>query len=174
MLTSGLRWVGRAGPPGRRALAGALVVTAGSLVAVAAFAVLRAPSGHPGGRVLHQLQPAVAALPDGARVSYRHDVEPRWDSCDGRQGTFGWGDATVQVRFTSNWSASALLAHADRVLRGLGWAPALRDATGAPVAWTKALDRGTTARATLERSPADAAWTLFVLAPPAGPPARGC
>ena len=55
-----------------------------------------ATGGDPGGRILGELKPAALAVPDDAKIRYRHDVEPKWDSCDGRQGTFGWDDVVLQ------------------------------------------------------------------------------
>ena len=145
----------------------AVVVAAGTWLW---FAVQ--PTGDPGGRVLGQLRPATAALPADARIDYRNDVEPRWDSCDGRPGTEGWDDVDVQVHFTTATAETEVLTHADAALRQLGWLPDTSQPAGS--SWTKALANGTTAKASLEHEVGPDAWTLFVLAPPVGRRVSGC
>ena len=153
-----------------RLLLGCLVVV---IVAAATWLWFAAqPTGDPGGRVLDQLRPATSALPSDARIAYRNDVEPRWDSCDGRPGTEGWNDIVVQVHFTTAMADADVLAHADAALRHLGWLPATSQPVGS--SWTKALANGTTAKASLEHEVEQDAWTLFVLAPPVGRRASGC
>lgn len=85
------------------------------------FWILRGPVPDPGRRVLHQLQPAAQALPSDAHVIYRYDLEPKWDSCDGRPGTFGWDNVILQIHFQSRTPTMALVEHADQTLRRLGW-----------------------------------------------------
>lgn len=145
----------------------AVVVAAGIWFWVAAQ-----PTGDPGDQVLNQLEPATVALPPDAKIAYRNDVEPRWDSCDGRAGTYGWDDVVVQVHFTTSTPGSEVLANADATLRRLGWQPD----SDAPVgsSWTRVLANGTTARASLDYQAIPDAWTLFVLAPPVGQRASGC
>jgi len=130
------------------------------------------PTGDPGGRVLDQLRPATAALPSDARIVYRNEVEPRWDSCDGRPGTEGWNDVVMQVHFTTATADINVLSNADAALRRLGWLPDTSRPAGS--SWRKALANGTTARASLEHDVGQDAWTLFVLAPPVGRRVSGC
>ena len=132
----------------------AVVVAAGTWLWFAAQ-----PTGDPGGRVLDQLRPATAALPSDARIAYRNDVEPRWDSCDGRPGTEGWNDVVLQVHFTTATPDIDVLAHAEAALSRLGWLPDASQPAG--YSWTKALANGTTAKASLEREVGPDAWTLW-------------
>jgi hypothetical protein len=141
------------------------------------FWILRGPEADPGGRVLHQLQPAAQALPSDAHVIYRYDLEPKWDSCDGRPGTFGWDNVILQIHFESRTPTLALVEHADQTLRRLGWSHVYD--TGGQVGWTKQLDSGSVANAQLSNAVPDQGgttqkWDLFVGAPPIGPQVSGC
>jgi hypothetical protein len=151
-----------------------------ALLAVCVFFVywiLWGPGGDPGGRVLHQLQSAAQALPSDAHVIYRYDLEPRWDSCDGRRGTFGWDDVIVQIHFESRTPTMALVEHADGTLHRLGWSLEY-DGSG-QVGWTKQLADGSVAHAQLSNAVPDQGgptqnWDLFVGAPPIGTRVSGC
>ena len=132
--------------------------------------------GDPGGRIIGELQPVVAALPGDATILYRNDVEPQWDSCDGRPGTFGWNDVVVQVHFVSNMGPEGILAHADSVLASQGWQPLPLPDTPAVSQrmWTKSLT-GTVAKVQIAKdSYGTSEWTLFALAPPQGQRVSGC
>ncbi len=139
------------------------------------------PEADPGGRILDTLRGAAQALPSDAHVLYWHDFEPKWDSCDGRPGTFGWDNVDVQIRFGSRRPTGAVLRWADQTLRGLGWRPDYVNKQSAfiQVGWTRRLDNGAIARAQLsnglpDQSAATLRWDLFVTAPPVGPQASGC
>jgi hypothetical protein len=139
--------------------------------------ILWGPNGDPGGRVLRQLQPAAQALPSDAHVIYRYDLEPKWDSCDGRQGTFGWDDVIVQIHFDSRTPTTALFEHADETLHRLGWSQKYDN--GSQVGWTKQLINGSVANAQLSNAVPDQGgttqkWDLYVGAPPIGTRASGC
>jgi hypothetical protein len=141
------------------------------------FWILRGPEADPGGRVLHQLQPAAQALPSDAQVIYRYDLEPKWDSCDGRPGTLGWDNVILQIHFESRTPTMALVEHADQTLHRLGWSH-VYDTVG-QVAWAKQLDSGSVANAQLSNAVPDQGggtqkWDLFVSAPPIGPQVSGC
>jgi hypothetical protein len=141
------------------------------------YRILWGPEGDPEGRVLHQLQPAAQALPSDAHVIYRYDFEPKWDSCDGRQGTFGWNNVILQIRFESRTPTIALVEHADGTLRRLGWSYEY-DRSG-QVGWTKQLANGSVASAQLSNAVPDQGgltqkWDLFVGAPPIGTRVSGC
>jgi hypothetical protein len=133
-----------------------------------------ATGGDPGGRILGELKPAALAVPDDAKIRYRHDVEPKWDSCDGRQGTFGWDDVVLQIHFSSASASEAVSKHVDVTLRGLGWVANYNN--GMQLGWTKVLANKTTAHAQLSGDqPIDpGTWTLFVSAPPVGQRVSGC
>jgi hypothetical protein len=161
----------------------ALVAVIGLSVLAAWFirSVIVGPEADPGGRILHTLRTAAQALPADAQVLYSYDLEPKWDSCDGRPGTFGWDDVVVQVHFESRSSTDAVVQRADRTFRGLGWKPDYvnNQPTHIQVGWTRWLDNGSIAKAQLsdevpDRSAATPRWDLVVTAPPVGPQASGC
>jgi hypothetical protein len=154
------------------------VIACGAGIAVLAVALIsRAPSGDPGAHILGELRPASAAVPADARIGYRRYVEPRWDSCDGRSGTFGWDDVVVIVHFATTLSPDAVKKHADTALRPLGWLsnPAQHEGDVFGYRWTKTLSNGTAADAQLSNESQDPeTWDLYVGAPPVGPRVSGC
>jgi hypothetical protein len=131
--------------------------------------------GDPGGRILSQLKPTSVAVPPTAPIGYANYVEPRMDSCDGRAGTQGWGDAVVQIYFQWNGSPSALLSYANGRLSQLGWgAFRLQTQNGIPGGdWIKQLNNGSVAQVRLGAE-SYGGWTLFATAPPVGRRASGC
>ena len=154
-------------------------VAGGAVLLVLAWAVLAVatPNGDPGGRILGELRPASAAIPAAAAIGYRQEVEPRWDSCDGRPGTFGWDDVAVIVHFTTTLSAEAVRAHADSALRALGWKvdSSLHQGDVFSYSWTKELFNGTTTWVQVSNEGQDPrVWDLAAGAPPVGPRASGC
>ncbi len=93
--------------------------------------------GDPGGRLMAKLTPLVRVVPgfesgqipwitggdangDFPRI-YAMKVEPRWDSCDGMAGTFGWDPALIQVGFQWAGNSASLTKYLNRRLvpRGL-------------------------------------------------------
>ena len=115
-----MRW--RAFTHSRRALGAALV----AVICVSALTVwfvrgaINGPDADPGGRILHTLRASAHALPSDAHVLYRHDLEPKWDSCDGRPGTFGWDNVVVQIHFESRSPTHAVVQAAYQTFRELG------------------------------------------------------
>lgn len=108
--------------------------------------------GDPGGRLMAKLTPLVRVVPgfesgqipwitggdangDFPRI-YAMKVEPRWDSCDGMAGTFGWDPALIQVGFQWAGNSASLTKYLNRRLvpRGLtrGGSPWWGD-SGGPV-----------------------------------------
>lgn len=155
----------------------ALTAAAGGAALLVVVWAVAAPSGDPGGRILGELRPATAAVPGAATIAYRQEVEPRWDSCDGRPGTFGWDDVVVIVHFTTALSAETVKAHADAALRPLGWMPdsSQRQGDVSSYSWTKELGNGTTATVQVSHEGQDPrAWDLGAGAPPVGPRVSGC
>jgi hypothetical protein len=139
------------------------------------------PIADPGGRILHALQSTKRALPNDAHVLYRNDVEPKWDSCDGRPGTFGWDNVVVQIHFESGSSTDTVVQGAGQAFRNLGWQQDYvnNQSTFVQVGWTRRLDNGSIAKAQLSNGVPDQSatrprWDLFVTAPPVGPQASGC
>jgi hypothetical protein len=167
----------------RRRLVAAFVLVVG-LSALTAWFVRASTAGSaadPGGRILNTLRETEQALPHDARVLYRYELEPKWDSCDGRPGTFGWDNIVVQIHFESQSSTDGVVQGADRAFRQLGWNPDYmhNQPTFIQIGWTRRLDNGSVARAQLsdgvpDRSAATPRWDLFVTAPPVGPQVSGC
>ena len=103
-----MKW--RAFRHSRWTLGAALVAVVGLSVLTAWFIrdVIGGPEADPGGRILRTLRDTGQALPSDAHVLYRYDLEPKWDSCDGRPGTFGWDNVVVQIHFESRGSTEPL------------------------------------------------------------------
>jgi hypothetical protein len=127
--------------------------------------------------ILARLTPVTSALPADARVLYDHREEPHWDSCDGRDGTFGWSDVVVQVHFASQVDPQQLRAQVSDDFGALGWSLV------ADGQWTRSA-RGTDVdRVLLEQTsyggadgvdPDETGWTIIAFATPLGTRASGC
>jgi hypothetical protein len=143
-------------------------------------------SGDPGGKVMAQLVPTASALPGYATSklpwtsdpvvysSYVTKMEPHQDSCDGIAGTQGWSQVVLQAGFAWSGASSALISQVDARMSALGWS---QSATGlaTEARWTKPLDNGTLASASLDLDPTGPPWWEFVAtAPPVGKAAGGC
>ena len=158
-----------------------LVIGLSALTTWFVRASIAGPAADPGARILSTLRAAEQALPQDARVLYRYELEPKWDSCDGRPGTFGWDNIVVQIHFESRSSSDAVVQRADRAFRQLGWNPDYlnNQPTFIQVGWTRRLDNGSVAKAQMsdgvpDQNAATPRWDLFVTAPPVGPQASGC
>lgn len=127
-------------------------------------------SPDPGGRILAELQTAAAAVPSDASVIYRHDVEPQWDSCDGRADTYGWDDVVVQIHFNSPSSPGRIFGDGISRMAALGWSVSYQHGD-TDLVWTRRLRNGTEGKAALSNV---GGWTLYASAPPVGPRVRGC
>lgn len=75
----------------------------------------------PGGRILDSLKPVTKVIPATAHIESQEAVEPYWDSCDGRSGSFGWSNVTLDAKFNTDEPANQLLDDADRTLSAAGW-----------------------------------------------------
>lgn len=168
MALGGRRWLGLG-------LAVALVAGGGT-----AWAASHSDHGDPdrGGRILAALTTVERALPADAEVTLRQEVEPRWDSCDARAGTFGWDDVTVAVQFRSRTAARTLISDADTALRAAGWqlAGTLSSRLGLGARWTRTVSGTTVANATLAPGSRGEGtyWELDAVAPPQGHRVSGC
>lgn len=147
---------------------------------------LFAASGDPGGTVMAQLVPTASALPGygtsklpwtsvpGMYSGYFIKTEPQRDSCDGRPGTEGWDPVVLQAAFPWRGSPSTLVAQVDARMARLGWG-LTGPPTGTEAQWSKRLDNGSRASATLLLSPTGSPWWEFVAqGPPVGTAASGC
>ena len=176
-----MKW--RAFRHSRWTLGAALVAVVGLSVLTAWFIrdVIGGPEADPGGRILRTLRDTDQALPSDAHVLYRYDLEPKWDSCDGRPATFGWDNVVVEIHFESRGSTEAVVQRADQTLRGLGWSPDYvnNQPTLVQVGWTRRLDNGSLAKAQLsdgvpDQGAATPRWDFFATAPPVGHQVSGC
>jgi hypothetical protein len=167
----------------RRMLVAALVLVIGLSALTTWFvrASIAGAAADPGGRILITLRATERALPQDAHVLYRNELEPKWDSCDGRPGTFGWDNIVVQIHLESQSSSDGVVQGADQAFRRLGWNPDYvnNQPTFIQLGWTRRLDNGSVAKAQLsdgvpDQSGTTSRWDLFVTAPPAGPQVSGC
>lgn len=144
------------------------------LVGVSVWLSMPKPTGDPKGVVIGQLIPAARVLPKGAQRMYLWKLEPRWDSCDGRSGTFGWSGVAVQSGFRWNGAPDALFSSLSPRLGALGWIRSGRAWGTKPAEqmWTKTLTSGKTATLAVTREGGH--WQLDAQAAPAGTAAKGC
>jgi hypothetical protein len=148
--------------------------------------------GDPGGRLIAKLAPLVRVVPgfetghipwisfpcDSCKwpTRYAIRIEPRWDSCDGTKGTFGWDPAVIQVGFRSTQSYRALVKLLNRRLVGKGWvvgpAPSWGDG-GSPV-WVHSPTREPTEVFALDGLAGSTDLMVFIEAKPEGRLVTGC
>ncbi len=160
-----------------------LLVTGG---ANAAWAATRSDHGNPdpGGHILASLKTVERVVPANAHVMLRQANEPRWDSCDGRAGTFGWDDVTVAVQFRTIRAPRALVSEADTALRAAGWqrTSTLNTPLGPGARWSRTVAGATVATVTLAPGTrgdrtgdgTGTYWDLGAVAPPQGQRVSGC
>src|SRR5262249_56336126 len=137
------------------ALALAAVLIAWAVAAWSRSAAHAHAGGDPGGRLMAKIAPVVTVVPGFAHghirwiafpcdscqfpVTYAIKVEPRWDSCDGMAGTFGWDPVVIQVGFRWTGSRHALVDLLEERLGARGWArgaaPSWGDDDGADAVW---------------------------------------
>ena len=124
-------------------------------VAGAAIGCGTAPSflrgdADPGGMILAALLTVEQAVPPEAKVTLHQEYEPRWDSCDGRAGTFGWIDVIVIVDFTTDEQADTLATDTATALLTQGWQHTATSITdlGPSMQWTRTVAGSAAATAT--------------------------
>ena len=136
--------------------------------------------GDPDGRLLSVLKSTEIVVPADAQVAYRQRYEPHWDSCDGRAGTFGWGDASVDISFRSSSEPRVVLGRAGTLLAKQGWTAeriAETDGPGIGSYWTKTGLSGPKSFSVMltNNTPRRGDWwDLSALAAPVGKRASGC
>lgn len=152
--------------------------------------------GDPGGRLIASLSPLVRLVPgfetgpvpwisfpcDSCKWPSRYaiKIEPRWDSCDGIAGTFGWDPAVIQVGFRWSDSARDLVKLLNARLVAKDWKMGTPPSWGSagPVTWE--YPRGASPEETLALEPPIAGrpksdeWMALLQARPVGPLVRGC
>jgi hypothetical protein len=159
-------------------LTGVSCAIAGLLALVCACSGTASPVGDPdpGRRSLSALASVLSVIPRGADVTQEDKVEPRWDSCDGRQSTYGWDPAYADAEFsTGALSAQQVISHVRAAMARLGWAYSATDSRDGQWLWWRQVG-GQTATANLQ-SDTDGAprtWSLRAQAPPAMDPVTGC
>lgn len=181
---------------GKVIVLGVLVVVLGALAVVIAVWPRSAahPGGDPGGRLMAKIAPVVRVVPgfhqgripwigfpcDSCQfpVTYAIKIEPRWDSCDGIAGTFGWDPVAIQIGFPWTGSSRALVKLLNERLSDLGWG------RGGVPSWSS--DQGPDANWISPSGPAPAEvfaldspleshrWMATIEAKPQGPLVHGC
>ena len=171
-----MRRCGRA----RRLAALAVGVVVGAVSAACAPARSDHGDPDPGGRILVALKTVERAVPADARQVLRQANEPRWDSCDGRAGTFGWDDVTVYTQFRTGQRPRRLIATVGEAMRAAGWTRVTRLTTplGPGLRWSRPTRGSTVATAMLAPETrgdgTGISWDLDAVAPPQGPRVSGC
>lgn len=152
----------------------------------------RHQGGDPGGRLMSRLIPVVRVVPgfetgrvpwisfpcDSCEwpVRYAIRIEPRWDSCDGTKGTFGWDPAVIQVGFQWARSDQALVKLLNSRLVARGWVigptPSWGDG-GSPV-WVHPRTREPTEALALDGIAGSSKLMVLIEAKPEGRLVSGC
>lgn len=180
----------------RHKLAVAVVlVLAAALVTlmVAAWPGGAPAGGDPGGRLMAKIAPVVRDVPgfehgrvpwiafpcDSCRfpVAYAIKIEPRWDSCDGRSGTFGWDPVTIQAGFPWAGSSQALVKFLNERLVARGWARGAAPSWGddGDAVWISPHGHAPTEEFSLTSPiPPDKQWTALIEYKPQGQLVSGC
>jgi hypothetical protein len=158
-------------------------VLAGLVLAFGGYALHRW-AGHgdpdPGGNILRTLQSIAVAVPEDATEVSRQDYEAHWDSCDGREGTFGWSDISVIITFKTETDAEVLVSLVDGRMAMAGWTTSLASSTpfGPGRWWPRQLADASTADARLDAGTYDngqtITWQLYAVAAAHGPHVSGC
>lgn len=169
-----------------------VLALAAALIALTAGAWIRSHThagGDPGGRLMAKIAPMVRVIPgfehghipwigfpcDSCKfpVTYAIKVEPRWDSCDGMAGTFGWDPVVIQVGFPWNGSGHALVGLLNERLGARGWARGTApswSSDDAPIAWIGPHGHAPMAQFSLDSMPGEAhQWMAVVEAKPTRP-----
>lgn len=182
----------------------AIVLTLGAALIALAIAAWRGSAAHaggdPGGRLMAKITPLVRVVPDLEHghipwtgypcdacrfpVRYAIKVEPRWDSCDGMAGTFGWDPVVIQVGFPWTSSSRTLVGLVDKRLAARGWARGAAPSWSGdetPIAWISSHGHAPTEMFTLDPpipgstnvAPSNQ-WTATIEAKPQGQLVSGC
>jgi hypothetical protein len=159
-----------------RRLAGTGCAIVGVLGLACACSGTPSPVGDPdpGHRSLSALEPVLSVIPAGARVIHEDRVEPRWDSCDGKQSTYGWDPAVVDADFSTGAAPQQqVVAHVRAAMGRLGWAYDAKESGGGQWMWLRQVS-GRTATTTLFMPGNAPTWSVDAEAPPATRPVTGC
>ena len=138
----------------------------------------RHSGGDPGGSLLRSLQSQVkAVLPLDAKVVSLHSADATWGS-NGCDGTSGWTDPNVVMRFASAQSQSTVVEAAKHALTNAGWTyqPKLTMQQMGTLIWTKT----PTETAIIELTNSQLGhlppgeWLVYGALPPIGQAFQGC
>jgi hypothetical protein len=125
---------------------------------------------------LSALVSVLSVIPRGAHVTQEDKLEPRWDSCDGRQSTYGWDPVYADAQFSAGaLSPQQVIAHVRAGMARLAWSYSATDSRDGQWLWLRRVG-GQIATAMLQ-SGADGnprTWSLRAQAPPATHPVTGC
>lgn len=129
----------------------------------------------PGHHIMDALAPVLTVLPSGVEATTAKKYAPQWDSCDGRDDTYGWDDVTVDLDWPYTGGDTGVRSHVRNRMRQLGWTQDTPPTSTEPT-WTKQLDGGGEASAMLLGGTGSdpTSWMLQATAPPATHPVRGC
>lgn len=172
-----------AGAKRRRWLLIGVAVGAAIVLAVGAYVVVRL-TGHgdpdPGGRIAEALKSTDFVVPDDATNVKRTVATPHWDSCSGREGTFGWSALGRYVEFSTAQQPDDMAKTAQARLAPEGWVGPSRTTTpfGPSFNWKRTMPDGTPLSITLSPLTNDFGktifWNLTGIGIPHGPTATGC
>jgi hypothetical protein len=159
-------------------LAGVCCAIVSVLALVCACSGTPSPVGDPdpGHRSLAAVVSVLSIIPPGANVTQEDQVEPRWDSCDGRQSTYGWDPVYADAEFSIGaLSAQQVVAHVRAGMARLGWAYSATDSRDGQWLWLRQVG-GQTATMTLQSDmyAGQRMWSLRAQMPPATHPVTGC
>jgi hypothetical protein len=138
------------------------------------------PGGDPGGKVLHELEPALqATIPPYASNVSTQLFDSTWtDKCpDNPYGKSGWSEVMVNERFTTSVSRNTVEGDVGSALVQRGWkrSDVLTIQGGPIVRWTKRVTSGNQAEIWAFPIPAGSQnWALFATWKPPGFALPGC
>jgi hypothetical protein len=184
-------------PVSRRKIVVPIVLAlAAALIALTIAAWQRSEAhagGDPGGRLIAKIAPVVRVVPGFERsripwiafpcdscqfpATYAVKIEPRWDSCDGMAGTFGWDPVIIQVGFRWTGSSQALVNLLNERLGARGWARGAVPSWAGdddPTVWIRPHGLAPAEAFTLDPPMGNRQWMAVVEAKPQGQLVRGC
>jgi hypothetical protein len=167
----------------RRWLVIVAVVAAIILVSAGTYIGIRV-TGHgdpdPGGLIADSLRSIDVAIPDDATDVQKSLATPKWSSCGGREGTYGWTDIDRFITFSTAQNPDDMARTADVRLRPFGWSglSKIPSVYGPASTWTRTLSDGTPLNVSLSPESNDNGhtifWSLTGVGRPRGPIATGC
>jgi hypothetical protein len=136
--------------------------------------------GDPGGRILRELQPNLAAVPPGSTDVVTQRFDSVWqEKCpDNPSGQSGWSEVRADASFTTALSKEQVVSSVNAFLAQNGWTrhdESFGPGQGPVAHWTKRLASGVPAAAAVYPVPAGStSWFLTATANPPGFALPGC